>query len=128
MSTIERRQRRSLRLPGFDYTQPGGYFVTICSYRRQPLFGEVIDGAVILNIAGEIVREEWLRTEIIRKEITLDEFVIMPNHLHGIVIIETRSSGSANVRAHGHAPLQPSDHAPLRRSPRSLGSLVAGYK
>ncbi|MFA9489907.1 MAG: transposase [Anaerolineales bacterium] len=128
MSTTGRRQRRSIRLPGFDYAQPGAYFVTICSYRRQLLFGDVVDGEVILSTVGGIVRDEWLRTEIIRKEITLDEFVIMPNHFHGIVIIETSSSESANVGAHGHAPLQPSDHAPLRRSPRSLGSLVARFK
>ena len=128
MSTKGRRQRRSIRLPGYDYAQPGPYFVTICSYRRQLLFGDVVAGEVILSTVGGIVRDEWLRTGIIRKEITLDEFVIMPNHYHGIVIIETSSLESANVGAHGHAPLQPSDHAPLRRSPRSLGSLVARFK
>lgn len=120
MPITGRRQRRSIRLPGFDYAQPGAHFVTICSYRRQPLFGEVIGGEVILSAIGEIVRDEWLRTEFIRNEVTLDKFVIMPNHFHGIVIIETFFSGSTNVRAHGHAPLQ--------RLPRSLGSLVARFK
>ena len=92
MSTTGRRQRRSIRLPGFDYAQPGAYFVTICSYRRQLLFGDVVDGEVILSTVGGIVRDEWLRTEIIRKEIASDEIVIIPNHFHGIVIIEDRKS------------------------------------
>jgi REP element-mobilizing transposase RayT len=111
MSTRERRQRRSIRLPGYDYSQSGVYFVTICSYCRVPIFGQITDGEVGLSAEGRIVREEWLRTEIIRKEITLDAYVIMPNHFHGIVVIETSSSGSANVRAHGHAP-QPDNQAP----------------
>ena len=127
MSTTGRRQRRNMRLPGYDYSQSGAYFVTICSFRRMPIFGRISDREVVLSAEGRIVREEWLRTEIIRKEITLDEFVIMPNHFHGIVIIEKSSSESASVGAHGHAP-QPRDHAPLRRSPRSLGSLVARFK
>ena len=101
--------------------------MTICSYRRIPIFGRISDREVVISAEGRIVREEWLRTEIIRKEITLDAYVIMPNHFHGIVIIEKSSSESASVGAHGHAP-QPRDHAPLRRSPRSLGSLVARYK
>ena len=77
--------RRSLRLKGYDYTQPGAYFVTICTHQRQPLFGRVVDGNMVLNAYGEIVREEWFRSA----EIVLfpDEFVVMPNHIHGIVWI-----------------------------------------
>ncbi len=92
--------RRSIRLRGFDYAQPGGYFVTICSYRKQPLFGEVVDGEVIFSTAGEIVREEWFRTAEIRENITLfdDEFVVMPDHIHGIIHI-TPSVGARRRRA-----------------------------
>ncbi len=92
--------RRSIRLRGFDYAQPGGYFVTICSYRKQPLFGEVVDGEVILSTAGEIVREEWFRTAEIRENVTLfdDEFVVMPDHIHGIIHI-TSSVGARRRRA-----------------------------
>ena len=90
MSTKGRRQRRSIRLPGYDYSQSGAYFVTICSYRRKHRFGEVIDGEVALSVDGRIVREEWFCTADIRKNVTLleDEFVIMPNHIHGIIHLE----------------------------------------
>jgi putative transposase len=83
----EIHQRRSIRLTEYDYTGAGAYFVTVCSHGRECLFGEVVDEAVRLNEFGEIVREEWLRSAEIRKEIILDEFIIMPNHIHGIIII-----------------------------------------
>ena len=117
-------QPRSIRLPGFDYTQPGAYFVTICAHGRDCLFGKVADGDVVLNHLGRLAHEEWTYTEIVRPEVELDEFVIMPNHLHGIITIQ-RSSRS--VGAHARAPL-PSGDALLQRPPKSLGSLIAGFK
>lgn len=77
---------------------------------------------MILNSFGSIVREEWLKTAIIRPELELDEFVIMPNHLHGIIIIndKLKSPAKFNVGTHGRASLQ--------RKPRSLGSIIAGFK
>ena len=82
-----KHHRRSIRLPGYDYTRSGYYFVTICCYQRQCLFGDILDGVMQLNQFGEIVQKEWLRSSIIRQEIELNEFVVMPNHFHGIVII-----------------------------------------
>jgi len=76
-------------LPGYDYTHPGAYFVTLCTHQAEELFGEVTDDAVILNAFGQIAHEEWLASESIRREIELDAFVIMPNHVHGIVWIAT---------------------------------------
>ena len=64
----EQRRRRSLRLRGYDYTQPGAYFVTICTHERAPLFGQVVEGEMHLNACGKIVREEWLRSPAIRQE------------------------------------------------------------
>ena len=84
--------RRSIRLKGYDYTQPGAYFVTFCTYQRDEILGEVHYGEMKLSALGKIVRDEWFRTAQIRKEIQLfdDEFIIMPNHGHGIIwIIET---------------------------------------
>jgi putative transposase len=102
MSTKGRKHRRSIRLPGFDYSQPGAYFVTICSYRRKHLFGEVIDGEVALSVDGRSVREEWFNTADIRKNVTLleDEFVIMPNHIHGIIHLEHIVGHGAAVPLH----------------------------
>jgi REP element-mobilizing transposase RayT len=83
----ERYHRRSIRLKGYDYSQPGAYFVTICTQDRECLFGEVVDGAIRLNKAGEIVWQTWhdLPDHIVN--IVLDTFVVMPNHVHGIIII-----------------------------------------
>jgi REP element-mobilizing transposase RayT len=125
-------RRRSTRLRGYDYTQPGAYFVTICAHQRDEIFGEVINGEMRLSALGKIVYEEWLRSAQIRKEIQIfeDEFVVMPNHLHGIVrIIET--VGADGVRLEdGRGTRRESDarRASLRRAPRSLGSFVAGFK
>lgn len=79
--------RRSIRLPGYDYSGVGEYFVTLVTHDREMLFGEIVDGEMRLNEYGRIVREEWLKTSVIRANVeTLeDEFVIMPNHLHGIM-------------------------------------------
>ena len=94
------------------------------------MFGEVVDGDVALNEQGQIAYEEWLASEQIRQEIELDTFVIMPNHLHGIVWIrETDDNPSVEAhgaRAHGRAPLRP-QRMP-QRQPRSLGSFIVGYK
>ncbi len=77
--------RRSIRLQGYDYSQAGLYFLTICTHNRVPLFGKIVDGVMVLNAAGEIVNEEWHKTGHIRHQIVLHEFVIMPNHIHGII-------------------------------------------
>ena len=84
-----KHHRRSIRLPGYDYTQPGAYFVTFVAHDRECLFGDVVDGVMRLNAFGEIVREEWFRTAVVRPYVMLDpdEFVVMPNHVHGIIWI-----------------------------------------
>ena len=106
----KKHRRRSIRLPGYDYTSPGAYFVTICTHQGELLFGDVVDGEVALNEQGQIPYEEWLASEQIRQEVELDAFVIMPNHVHGIVWIrEADDNPSVEVhggRAHRRAPLQ----------------------
>jgi len=77
----------SIRLPGYDYSQPGGYFITIVTHNRQCLFGEIVNGEMRLNEYGELVKTEWQKTGIIRPNIVIDAFVVMPNHFHGILII-----------------------------------------
>ena len=108
MSERSKWRRRSIRLRGYDYSQPGVYFVTLCTHNQEHLFGEVVDGEMRLNELGQVVREEWLRSAEIRREIILDAFVIMPNHLHGIVIITDDGGRTTDVGvgAHGRAPLR----------------------
>ncbi len=123
----EQHHRRSIRLQDYDYSQNGAYFITLCAHNRECLFGEVVDGEMKLSALGQIVRDEWAKTSVIRTEIELDEFVVMPNHFHAIVLIiksDEQSRGNP-VGAHGRAPLP----APtLSRPPKSLGALVAGFK
>jgi len=121
-STVPQRNRCSIRLQGYDYSQAGAYFVTICTQNRECLFGEIANGEMRLNDAGRMVVHEWIKTAEIRDEIELDKWVVMPNHFHGIVVI------AGTVGAHGRAPLQSSTHHGLYRPAKSLGSLMAGFK
>jgi len=79
--------RRSIRLPEYDYSQAGAYYLTICSHQRRCLFGVVKDGRVNLSRIGKIVAEEWLQSPELRPELTLDDWSIMPNHMHAIIVI-----------------------------------------
>jgi REP element-mobilizing transposase RayT len=87
-NNLQRPHRRSVRLTGYDYSQAGAYFITTCVQDRMLLFGEVVDGEMRLNEYGEIVRREWERTGKIRQDVGIDAFVIMPNHFHGIIVID----------------------------------------
>src|SRR5262245_43829585 len=79
----------SARLKGWDYTRAGLYFITVCTRNRECFFGEVKNGEVHLSAIGDIVAEEWKKTATIRPNVALDEWVVMPNHLHGILIIKS---------------------------------------
>ena len=133
--------RRSIRLPDYDYSQAGAYYVTVCAYQRRCLFGVVKDGRVRLSRIGKIAAEEWLRSCGVRPEVTLDAWVIMPNHLHGIIIVGAHGdappplglrwpdarNGETRFPArdsHGRAHC----HAPLHRQARSVASFVGGFK
>ncbi len=119
----EKHHRRSIRLSRYDYAGPGAYFVTLVTRGHECLFGEVCDGQVLLNKWGGIVQEEWVKSEGIRREIALDAFVVMPNHLHGIVVIKGAGMTGVNVGATSRSPLPA--HGPGKRS---LGAFMAGFK
>ncbi len=118
-------RRRSVRLAGFDYRLPGGYFVTLCAWQKQCVWREIVNGEVCLNDWGEIVASEWLGTPLVRPETELDAFVVMPNHVHTIVWVRQEPCG-------GRMPCAPTGSARtggrLARPPRSLGALIGGYK
>ncbi len=92
--------RRSMRLKGYNYAQPGAYFITLVTYQRQEIFGRIVDGDMELSALGQIAHHEWVRSSAIRQEIHLheDEFVLMPNHIHGIVWIVGTDVGADSVR------------------------------
>jgi REP element-mobilizing transposase RayT len=79
--------RRSIRLRDYDYSQVGAYFVTICAWQRECLFGEIVDGEMRLNEMGRIICAVWNDLPNHYRHVELDEFVAMPNHVHGIIVI-----------------------------------------
>ena len=90
MTTVfdpDKHHRRSIRLPGYDYAQPGAYFVTICTQDRVSLFGAVSDGKMRLNRIGGLVAESWEWLAARHPRIALDQWVVMPNHLHGVIVM-----------------------------------------
>ena len=80
--------RHSIRLRGYDYSQAGAYFITICTHERQPLFGVVQEGNMVLNEFGQLVAKTWAGLANQYDWISLGEFVVMPNHFHGLLLIE----------------------------------------
>jgi REP element-mobilizing transposase RayT len=120
-----KHHRRSIRLKGYDYSEEGGYFVTICTHNRECLFGEIVEGEMRLNEIGKIVKEEWLRTPIIRENVEFDEFVIMPNHLHCILFIVNKRRGVWQ-----YTPTKESTNisTPFRSPSKTIGAIVRGFK
>ncbi len=97
------KNRKANRLKHYNYSQNGMYFVTICTKDRLELFGSVKNGKMALSEIGKMVEEEWLRTPIIRKNVILNECVIMPNHVHMIIEI---ASGRDALLPQGRDALQ----------------------
>ena len=112
-------RRHSIRLKGFDYSRLGAYFVTVVSRGRESLFGEIVGGEMRLNQCGVIVREEWERTSVIRPDVELGAYVVMPNHLHGILVFR------ANVV---YAVGATRRVATKTLQPGSLGAIMAQFK
>ena len=83
----ERRNRRSVRLKGYDYAGAGAYFVTICVQNRECLFGRIADGQMVLNDAGMMIQTVWNEIPPHYPGIEIDASVVMPNHIHGIIVI-----------------------------------------
>jgi REP element-mobilizing transposase RayT len=108
-------QRRSIRLRDFDYTRNHAYFVTLCSAERRCLFGHASEGEVVLSAIGQIVASAWQEIPQLTPGLKIDSWVVMPNHVHGIVILPG---------ADGRSP------TPSQSGPRSgsLGAVIGGFK
>ena len=114
--------RCSNRLPSFDYRSPLTYFLTICTNRRERCLGEVRQSTAHLSLLGKMVADEWLRTPLVRPGVVLDEWIIMPDHVHGILTLPASDFNDKSEQ--GDDSLQ----SPLGYRPRSLASLVGGFK
>jgi putative transposase len=129
--------RRSIRLPGYDYTQAGAYFVTIVTWHRDCLFGDVVNGEMILNKAGQIVQWEWKHLAQAFKFVQLGVDQVMPNHFHGVLLfrdVDANRPGVTDELA-GKKPLHNSIQSdqggsPLPRGtkPASLGTVMQQFK
>ena len=150
--------RRSVRLQGYDYSQAGAYFVTICVQHHHYLYGKIMNFKMRLNTAGEMVYRLWNQLPNKYPHIELDEFIVMPNHLHGIIMIHEngggndacwggyiarRGDGDGNDGCRGEvtSPLHSSDQSPDQSPERpseqspphpnshpSLGQMIAYFK
>ena len=110
--------RQSIRLKNYDYSQVGLYFITVCSQHRQPLFGRIVDAKMRLNEAGVMVENYWRAISTHFPHAMLESFVVMPNHLHGIISITNHPVGANN---HLPSPLQ-------HGTSKTIGSMVRGFK
>jgi len=139
------RHRHSIRLGGYDYSRPGAYFVTICTHDRACLFGDVAEGEMRLNDAGRIAEQCWRDIPAHFPRLDLDAFVIMPNHVHGIIWITDDAVGVNDARGHnenvappvtrpphnvGATHASPLPHALRPRGPqrRSVASIIGSFK
>ena len=111
----QKHHRRSIRLKEYDYTQPAAYYITLCTKTRQCLFGDVTKGEMRLNSLGYIAFTCWQAIPNHFPHVELDAFVIMPNHLHGILVISDTIVGAT--------PASPLRH-PCGPTPKSVGAIV----
>ena len=124
----------SNRLRGWDYASSGHYYITIVTAGRDRIFGDIINGGMVLNDIGQIVYDEFFKSFEIRKELFLGEFVLMPNHLHAIVILDKSKCTDVVelhddiVETHGRASLHQPTSIQFQRQPKSISSFVAGFK
>lgn len=111
----QKHHRKSIRLKGYDYSKEGFYFITICCEDKAKIFGEIIDGKMILNEFGQIANEEWLNTANIRQNCKLHTHIIMPNHIHGIIEILFSENPNNQIGA-------------FKSPSQTIGAFIRGFK
>jgi putative transposase len=122
-------KRKSPRLSDYDYALGGGYFVTIATHKHIPYFGEVVDDEMCLNAIGEIVQECWYKLPKHSPNVILDEFIVMPNHLHAILFINEQVVGGRHASPDKGIVLRARHASPLRKSKKgTLSTIIGSYK
>lgn len=122
----ERHHRRSIRLQNYDYASPGAYYITLCVKNRECLFGEIVDGTMRLNPYGTIVNAVWHGLPNHYPHVELDAWVIMPNHVHGIIVLADTPVGAGFKPA----PTDPAKPAPTATPTKRHGlpEIVRAFK
>ncbi|HBF88606.1 MAG TPA: hypothetical protein DDX39_08195 [Bacteroidales bacterium] len=146
----QKHNRKSIRLKEYDYSEEGLYFITIVTQNRTEIFGKIKNGEMILNPLGKIAQEEWIKNVEIRKNISLQEYIIMPNHMHGIIQINYSVEGVLQYAPTENKTLQyaptenktlqytPTENDILKHAPtptekfkspsQTIGAIIRGYK
>jgi REP element-mobilizing transposase RayT len=133
MKSIIRHQRKSVRGKKYDCSRPGKYFITICTHNYECILGEILNEEMRLNDAGNIAEKCWKEIPNHFQNVKLDEFVVMPNHVHGIAVlnesvgIEYIQPNTKNINA-GIQNLEPLQNTYQHIIPKSLGSIIRSYK
>ncbi|HEY3132705.1 MAG TPA: transposase [Acidobacteriota bacterium] len=119
-NSLDFPQRKSIRLKGYDYTREGSYYVTLCTQNKKCIFGKVVEGQMELNDLGKIVAGSWKWLARRYSYVELDEWIVMPNHFHGILVIV----GTGDLRT------VPTDSNPVQKSGKikPLGRLIGAFK
>ncbi|SEA61292.1 REP element-mobilizing transposase RayT [Desulfuromusa kysingii] len=123
----EIHERRSIRMVDYDYSSAGFYFVTICVQGRESLLGEIADGVITLNDAGRMVENSWLELPAKYPDMAIDEHVIMPNHFHGIIILQPPVVVGAPLAAPGYGKNGTTDQGAASSAP-TLGDVIRAFK
>ena len=127
-------KRRSIRYAGYNYSSSGSYFVTIATHLRKAIFGRIVNDEMQLNRLGRIAQEQWFKTARLRPEVILyeEEFVVMPNHIHGIIHIdnpnESINEEPMNFLVGAQRRCAPTNDRAINVAPHSLGAIVRAYK
>lgn len=129
----KKHHRRSIRLKGYDYTRKGAYYITIVTHQREHLFGEVVNGEMQLNRFGLVAKQQWEKLARRFKHVELIAFVIMPDHIHGIIMIVDERRGTAKGQTdpgEGASRRAPTDHTEKFGNPvkGSIPTIVRSYK
>jgi putative transposase len=122
------RHRHSLRLKGYDYTRAGAYFVTVCTQDKTCLFGDVLDGCMCLNDAGRMLAVLWNDIPARFADVELDTFVVMPNHVHGIIVLPVAADRAATRAAPTAGKAVPNDAGAAFVVAPALSDVVAAFK
>jgi len=115
--------RQSARLKNYDYSKGGAYFVTVTVDGEDEIFGNIVEGKIKLNEAGEIIEKVWMSLPKQFTNVKLDEFVIMPDHFHGVIILENNNEGLMN-----QARTKEKNWILMKNKKNTLGKIIRAFK
>ena len=120
------RERKKMRLPGFDYSTPGAYFITTCVQNRRCVFGEIRDGKMFLNEYGNIVQNQWIWLHRQYNYLIPDVYMVMPNHFHAVLVINPVGNGGIPV-GNGRDRSLPDNPSPPQKI-KPVPELIGAFK